>query len=377
MTPLIPDCTALYTPAILKNIQPRSKRNKEARNDMELSIIVPVYNMMAENKLKNCLDSLVKQDVEDMEIIAVDDKSTDDSLALLESYSERYGRRFVTLASPVNRRQGAAKNLGLQKACGQWIGFVDSDDWVAENMFSSLLKKAQETGADIVGCDYLLTDEIGKETGTVSRNNTEDQTGLLNEEKYKKLLLHPGSMVIKIYRRQIFEEQRIRFPEGIFYEDNAVAVLPLLYASRFERVEKPLYFYYQHNGSTVHKTDVSRCEDRMRAMEIFQEELTRRGFSEKYREEIAFKTVELGYRITLFSYLQTTALPSLTFLRRLRGFLLTQAPDYAVNPYYRQNVDAESKKLIALHVKSPLLFLLYYQLLHAYRRLRYGRKGKK
>ena len=127
---------------------------------MKLSVIVPVYNMMAGGKLKNCLDSLVRQDIDDMEIIAVDDKSTDDSLAFLESYSKRYGSRFVTIASPVNGRQGSAKNIGLERARGQWIGFVDSDDWVAGDMYVKLLKRAEETGADVVGCNYLLTVEL-------------------------------------------------------------------------------------------------------------------------------------------------------------------------------------------------------------------------
>lgn len=344
---------------------------------MNLSIIVPVYNMMAGGKLKNCLDSLVAQDVEDMEIIAVDDCSTDESLTLLESYSLKHGNRFITLASPVNRRQGGAKNLGLQRASGQWIGFVDSDDWIAKDMFSKLLKKAEETGADIVGCDYILTDEIGKETGIISQNNTSDQTGLLGETQYKRLLLHPGSMVIKIYKRQIFEKWKIHFPEKMFYEDNAVSALPLLYASRFERVDEPLYFYYQHDKSTVHKVDIDRCEDRIKAMEIYKEELTKRGFFEKYREEIIYKVVELGYNNTLFSYLQTVSLPSLAFVRRLRGFLLAQAPDYADNEYYKQYTDKETRKLIALHMKSPVFFLIYYKLLHLYRRLRYSRKNSR
>ena len=341
---------------------------------MDLSIIVPVYNMMAGGKLKNCLDSLVNQDLEDMEIIAVDDKSTDDSLKLLESYSEKYGSRFITVASPVNRRQGGAKNLGLQRASGQWIGFVDSDDWIAGDMYSKLLRKAEETGADVVGCDYILTDEIGRETGTVSQNNTPDQTGSLGEPQYKKLLLHPGSMVIKIYKRHIFEKWKIQFPEGIFYEDNAVAALPLLYASRFERVDEPLYYYYQHCESTVHKVDISRCEDRIRAMELYKDELVKRGFFERYHEEIIYKIMELGYNITLFSYLQTAALPSLAFVRRLRQFLLKQAPDYADNEYYKLYIDEENKKLIGLHMKSPVIFLIYYKLLYLYRRLRYGQK---
>lgn len=340
---------------------------------MELSIIVPVYNMMSGGKLKNCLDSLMKQDIEDMEIIAVDDKSTDDSLALLESYSERYGARFVTIASPENRRQGGAKNLGLQRAKGRWIGFVDSDDWIAEDMFSKLLKKAEETGADVVGCNYLITDEIGKETGRMIHNNSAEQTGLLGETQYKKLILHPDSMVVKVYRRELFEKWDIRFPERMFYEDNAISALPLLYASRFERVEEPLYFYYQHAGSTVHTVSMDRCEDRMKAMEFYKAEYVRRGFFERYREEIIYKIIELGYQNTLFSYLQTACCPSLNFVRKLRRFLLAQAPDYADNIYYKQYTDRESKKLIAMHMKSPVLFLIYYKLLHGYRRLRYGR----
>lgn len=343
---------------------------------MKLSVIVPVYNMMDGGKLKRCLDSLIRQDVKDMEIIAVDDKSTDNSLELLESYSARYGARFVTVASPVNRRQGGAKNLGLQRATGQWIGFMDSDDWAADNMFSSLLKKAEETGADVVGCDYLLTDRIHPEADRLVRNNTEDQTGVLGEAQYKKLLLQPGSMVIKIYRRELFEKQNIRFPESIFYEDNAIGVLPLLYASRFERVAEPLYFYYQNADSTVHTVTVDRCRDRIKAMEIYKEECVRRGFFEKYPEEIIYKIVELGYKNTLFSHLQTAKLPSLAFVYELRSFLLAQAPDYAANPYYRQLTDPENRKLIALHVRSPILFLLYYKLLYGYRRIRYGRKEK-
>lgn len=342
---------------------------------MKLSIIVPVYNMMAGGKLKNCLDSLLRQEIDDMEIIAVDDKSTDDSLAFLAALSEKYGSRLVTVASPVNRRQGGAKNLGLQKASGQWIGFVDSDDWVAGDMYVRLLKKAEETGADVVGCDYLLTDELGRETGSIIQNNSLDQTGVLGEEQYRKLLLKPGSMVVKIYRRELFEKWQIHFPENMFYEDNAIGALPLLYAARFERVDEPLYFYYQYVGSTVHTVSADRCADRMKAMEIYKQELVQRGFFAKYREEILYKIIEMGYKITLFSYLQAASRPSLAFLRKLRKFLLTQAPDYENNKYYRQYTDEESRKLIALHMKSPALFLLYYKLLHGYRRLRYGRRN--
>lgn len=337
---------------------------------MKLSIIVPVYNMMADGKLQNCLDSLMKQDVEGMEVIAVDDKSTDDSLELLKSYSARYGERFVTIASPENKRQGGAKNMGLQHAKGEWIGFIDSDDWIAEDMFAKLLARAEETGADVVGCDYLLTEEIGRESGIVQENNTVEQTGLLDDVRYKALLLKPGSMVIKIYKRSIFSENHIIFPEKMFYEDNAIGVLPLLYAKRFERVPEALYFYYQNPNSTVHTIRLDRCEDRMRAAEIYGKECRRRGFYEKYPKEIDYKIFELGYRNTLFSYLQGVKRPSVAFLYRLRKFVKDTVPNYGDNPYFKEYLDAETGKLVRMHMASPVLFLIYYKALQTYRKLR-------
>lgn len=341
---------------------------------MKLSVIVPVYNMVADGKLENCLRSLLEQDVEDMEIIAVDDKSTDTSLEVLRRYSSQYPKRFITIASEENKRQGGAKNLGLERASGEWIGFIDSDDWIAKDMFSKLLQKAQDTGADVVGCDYLLTDAIGKETGSVVINNDGVETGVLGTEQYRQLILNPGSMVIKIYKRALFEEHHIRFPEHMFYEDNAIGTFPLLYAKHFERVPEAMYYYYQNPNSTVHTISIERCRDRMQAASIYRTACIERGFYEQYRQEIDYKVFELGYRNTLFSYLQATNHPSLAFVKELRTFLLEYVPDFAQNPYVEERMDAENKKLIRMHMQNETVFLIYYRLLQLYRTLRYGKK---
>ena len=97
---------------------------------MRLSIIVPVYNMAAEGKLNYCMDSLVAQTVTDYEIIAVNDASTDNSLEILREYERRYPDKVKIITYEVNKRQGGAKNEGLKAASGEWIGFIDSDDWV-------------------------------------------------------------------------------------------------------------------------------------------------------------------------------------------------------------------------------------------------------
>lgn len=343
---------------------------------MRLSIIVPVYNMAAEGKLNYCMDSLVGQTITDYEIIAVNDASTDNSLEILREYEAKYPQKVRVLTYPVNKRQGGAKNLGLSAAKGEWIGFVDSDDWVSNHMFSRLLQKADETGADVVGCDYLRTEKTGLEEGIPVNNNTPEQTGELNEEKYKLLLFKPGSMVIKIYRRQLFEEHKIRFPEKMFYEDNAIGALPLLYAKHFERVDECLYYYYQYAGSTVHTVNMDRCRDRITAAKIYLKECQDRGFYEKFKAEIDYKVFELGYRNTLFSYLQAASIPKYKFVVEMQKFLKEYIPHFRENPYFTKYMDAESQKLIRMHSKNAMTFLLYYKLLYFYRAIRYGKNGK-
>ena len=237
----------------------------------KLSIIVPVYNMAAEGKLNYCLDSLVGQTIRglyDYEILCVDDASTDDSLEILLDYEKRYPELVRILPNRVNLRQGGAKNEALKVAEGEWIGFIDSDDWVSPDYYEKLLKKAEETGADVVGCDYSLVDHHTFEVGKVIVNNTPDQTGELTEEQHKSLFIRPGSMVLKIYKHSVIRENRLDFPAHIFYEDNCAGPLWSLYFRHFARVEEPLYYYYQHAVSTVHHITEDKCRDRMKAAEL-------------------------------------------------------------------------------------------------------------
>ena len=190
--------------------------------EMKLSIIVPVYNMASDHKLEYCLDSLVNQTVEDYEIIAVDDCSTDNSMEILKEYERRFPEKFRAVHSEVNRHQGGAKNIGLRMAKGEWIGFIDSDDWIRPDMYERLIERAKSTGADLAGCDYCLTDVHSMEVGQIVHNNKKSQSGILNKEKRASLILDGGSLVVKIFRRSMIMEKELWFPEDIFYEDNAL-----------------------------------------------------------------------------------------------------------------------------------------------------------
>lgn len=337
---------------------------------MKLSIIVPVYNMAADGKLEYCMNSLVAQTISDYEIIAVDDASTDNSVEILRDYEAKFPDKVKVICHEVNKRQGGAKNTGLRAAQGEWIGFIDSDDWVTPDYYEKLLGKAEETGADMVGCDYCLVDKHTMEVGKVVQNNTLDQTGVLDEEKYKKLLMRSGSMVIKIYKHSVIRDNHLYFPEGIFYEDNCAGPLWSLYFKHFEKVEEPMYYYYQHQVSTVHYITEGKCRDRMKAAALLYAECKARGFLEKYYREIEYRYTELHFVNTLFSYMQGAKEKNIEFVKRLKEEMEKTFPEFRKNEYYKQHTGEEEKRLIDMLMESPLKFFWYYRLLQIYRNWR-------
>ncbi len=339
-------------------------------NKMKLSVIVPVYNMAADGKLNYCMDSLLNQTIQEYEILAVDDASTDDSLKVLREYERKYPDKVRVISYPVNKRQGGAKNEGLKAACGEWIGFIDSDDWVVPDYYEKLLNKAAETGADMVGCDYCLVKEHTYAVGKIVQNNALEQTGVLDEERHKKLFLRPGSMVIKIYKGDVIRKNHLTFPEGIFYEDNCAGSLWSVYFQRFEKVEEPLYFYYQHSLSTVHHITEQKCRDRMKAMEVLYEECGKRGLAEKYHQELEYRFAELFYVVTLFSYMQGVKHPNVQFIKELRLGVEKRFPAFEKNTYYCMYTGREERELIAMQAKSDVKLFWYYRLKQVVRRLR-------
>ena len=323
---------------------------------MQLSIIVPVYNMAADGKLNFCLDSLINQTITDYEIIAVDDCSTDNSLDIIKEYESKYPDKFRAIHSPVNKRQGGAKNIGIREAKGEWIGFIDSDDWITPDFYERLLNRAAETGADCVGCDYSRVDHHTFEVGIVEHNNKPEQSGVLDYEKRKSLILDVGSLVIKIYKRQFILENELFFPEHIFYEDNAVGKSYVILNKHFEYIDEPLYYYYQHGDSTVHTFSESRCEDRMAAARIMIEQAKKFDYYDEFLPELEYTFTVLHYINTLFTYMVGVRPTKLSYVKKMGDELRAYFPDFQKNAYYIERTHPEEKKLIAMQQKSTLQF---------------------
>ena len=338
---------------------------------MKLSIIVPVFNMASDNKLQFCLDSLLSQNLQDYEIIAVDDCSTDNSLEVLKKYEAENQGKFKAIHSEVNKHQGGAKNIGIRAAEGDWIGFIDADDWIDPDMYRLMLEKAEETGADMVGCDLNLVHSHTYEVGEVIESNgNPDQCGVLDHEKKKSLILDGGRLVVKIYKRENILGNQLFFPENIFYEDNAMSNSYLLTARHYEHIDKPWYYYYQHSASTVHSFSERMCLDRMEAARIMISEAKRLGFYDEFKTELEYEFTQLFYVNTLFTYMPCVRPCKLSFVKRLTEEMKETFPDFQKNSYYTGRTGAEEKKLVAMACESPAKFFCYYKLLWGYRNLR-------
>ena len=361
---------------------------------MKLSIIVPVYNMAADGKLAYCLDSLVAQTVSDYEIIAVDDASTDDSFEVLKEYERKYPDKFKAVKSAENLRQGGAKNIGIRMARGEWIGFIDSDDWITPDMYEKLIAAAEKEEADLAGCKLSQVSEhtytpgkivpeesIAAYSGPICGVNSADRSengdsGNRDQDDEeavrigRRLITDGRALVTMIYRRETIIKYDLFFPEHMLYEDNAVGNSYMLTAKKCVLLDEPMYFYYQHGESTVHTFSEERCDNRLEAGRIMINEAKRLGFYDQYKEELEYKFTRLYFVNTLLTYMPCVKPTRLSFVKAMAREMKAYFPDFAKNRYYLERIHPEERKLSEMAVASPLRFYIYYKLLLAYRKLR-------
>lgn len=215
----------------------------------KVSVIVPIYN--TEKYLSRCLDSLVNQTLKDIEIICVDDGSTDDSLKILKSYAEKYP--FVAVISNTHKKQGAARNVGVNVAKGEYIGYVDSDDWVDLNYFEKLYIAADTYNSDIA----LATNvRIGNGKTKKRLNIQKEEVYYLQEDKYKICNHWKNECPTnKLYRKDFLIKNKVIWPENIWCEDKLYTTQAIYYANKIVTVPDTNYYYYRNPKSTVNNKD--------------------------------------------------------------------------------------------------------------------------
>lgn len=215
----------------------------------KVSVIIPVYGV--EKYIERCARSLFEQTLKDMEFIFVDDYTKDNSVGLLQSVMSHYPERkqqVIILHHRENKGLPQARKTGVLAAKGDFIVHCDSDDWVDHDMYRSMYERAMEEKADVVVCDYMVTDGQGSERRVKACHST-DHDQFLENQLFQR---DPWSLCNKLFSRTAYYKDLV-FPKGNMAEDMALCSQLMLHCRRVAYVERPLYYYYSNPDSITKK----------------------------------------------------------------------------------------------------------------------------
>lgn len=256
-----------------------------------ISVIVPVYNV--EKYLDKCLNSLFNQSYSNIEIIAVNDCSTDSSLEILNSYSDRKNLKIINLEK--NSGLSAVRNVGLEAASGDLISFVDSDDWLDEDFYRVMLEAMLKYDADVAVCGIKRV-----------RNNRERfylkfESEICAEDKFEifRLCNIPSSCYVwnKLYKSSLIRENNMKFIEGVVYEDLYFTPELLFNAHKVVSVPNVYYYYRRRQEAITGKKSVKNENDYVVAQQWAEKFLEEHGIDYKSYTEVVHKKKLLGITV--------------------------------------------------------------------------------
>lgn len=254
-----------------------------------ISVVIPIYNTGI--YLRKCLDSLVCQTLEDIEIICIDDVSPDNSSDIVQEYAKK-DNRIKLIKHTVNTGQGGARNTGILAAKGEFIASVDSDDFIAPNMLEKLWESSELGEFDVTCCGFIrvtdtnteITRRVFKSTAVDNSNNAINIFTRANPAIWNKL-----------WRRTLFIDNDIFFPEKLYYQDMATIPLLLSKANKIKFIDDCLYYYLVRDGSVTTTYSPKHIIDYFKVYEVLFASLDRFGLLERYLKEL-FENISEGMR---------------------------------------------------------------------------------
>ena len=292
---------------------------------MKLSIIIPVYNV--EKYLRKCLDSAVRPD-DDYELIVVNDGSTDASPAIAEEYAQKYPELIRVISTP-NGGLGHARSTGLSAARGEYVLFLDSDDSLADGAVGEMLETAR-ADFDICFFDFISVDEAGRQ---LKYTRGCEKEGEFTLAAYPELLFCPPNACTKLFRRSLFADNGVAFPDRLWFED--LATIPMLYihARKIISVPRPWYIYLQRPGSITNAKNADRNLDIISAVDRTLDCYKRHGVFSRYKPELEYmaafhELITASVRVNLIDRRSAVQ-------ERLLEDFTAKFPDYRSNRYIR------------------------------------------
>ena len=279
-----------------------------------ISVIVPVYNV--EKYIEKCLKSLVEQTLKNIEIIIVNDGSTDNSKKIISKFAEKYSN--IKYYEKTNGGLSSARNYGIKYANGEYVAFLDSDDYVEKNLYELMYKKALQENSDMVECDFIW--EYYGKNGEIVKTKKDKRKKFKTLNQYVK-----NARVVawnKLIKKQIIDDFNIRFPEGLIYEDIEFFYKLFPHLNKISYVNIYGIHYVQRNGSILNSNpekigDIFKILDNVikyyRDLDIYENEM-------KYR----YRRILLGSSMKRILKIKDKKLKKNFFLKTLKSLNMKQ-----------------------------------------------------
>lgn len=318
---------------------------------IKVSVIVPVFN--SEKYLRKCLDSLINQTLSEIEILVIDDGSTDSSHEIIEQYCVSYPTK-VHMITKKNGGQGRARNLGIKHAVGKFIGFVDSDDYVDHTMFEYMYEEAIKTKSDYLECNYCYLTEGGKllkQYGSLKRINQ-------LQDMFINPLVSPWN---KLVLKDLLIENQIEFPEGVIYEDLAFYAKLIPYIKNPQFINKAFVYHIKYDSSTMNSNRGEKVGDIFKVIENIVTIYKNNEKYSQYKSEIEYLCTKILLCSSLkrISKIEDKAIRN-SYIKQTINILKNYFEGYRQNPYMNKSIKGHYLKLINRFTILPYAYILQY-----------------
>lgn len=309
-------------------------------NEIKVSIIIPVYNI--EKYIERCLLSLLNQTLQEIEIICIDDGSTDKSGQIIDDYQEQYPNKIKAVHIE-NDGVANARNVGIELARGEYVGFVDGDDYVRYDMYESLYNKSQEEQADIVSSAYV---SLFEKKSYIIHSGDMQYYGKSVYECPQLLTCDVSFLWNKIFSRSMIENYGLRFEKLRIFEDMLFVDKAFLVANRISKVNEPFYYYRRVRLGSATNVFSKKLFDLFDALEKLFEFYKEHNAFEQFYDMLLFITLNHSFirNKTVVPYQQEEVIElKLRFLDKSFEFLDKYFPDWKERDYYFtvRNADRE------------------------------------
>lgn len=223
---------------------------QEKSMDPKVSIVIPTYNV--ENYIEQCLESVLNQTHKNLEIIVIDDRSTDNTYQILKKY-EKLDNRIKLHRMQQNSGPSKVRNIGIENATGEYLYFMDSDDWIDLNYIEKFLNASQKNDVDLVINYNIILYKNEKDNKFYKSYSKLEPNVYITDDIIKYIYFFPVYICSKFYKTDFIKKTNIKFPEGVIFEDNYFHIVTLIKAEKFYSFRGPSYYYRQRANSITGK----------------------------------------------------------------------------------------------------------------------------